>query len=179
MYVACSTLCFAKHPLDKVLRIIAELEFGKMDVAIHERGPHLKPSEVAADVTAAAQRLRIGPGLTPAAFSVEIEAEEEEEYHRQLRAVCRLARLSAVAVLTVAAAPTGTALDAEVKRLGKLVHLAEKEGAVLTVDTRIGTVTEDPDAWPRLMPGPDSSSRGGAPTGPSPTRPPLPRRPRR
>jgi sugar phosphate isomerase/epimerase len=100
---------------------------------------------VAADVTAAAQRLRIGPGLTPAAFSIEIEAEEEEEYHRQLRAVCRLARLSAVAVLTLSAAATGSALDAEVKRLSKLVNLAEKEGTVLTVDTRIGTLTEDPD----------------------------------
>jgi sugar phosphate isomerase/epimerase len=145
VYVACSTLCFAKHPLEKVLRIIAELEFGKMDVAIHEKGPHLKPSEVAADVSVAAQRLRIGPGLTPAAFSVEIETDAEEEFHRQLRAVCRLARLSAVAVLTLPAAPTGTALDAEVKRLTKLVNLAEKEGAVFTVDTRIGTVTEDPD----------------------------------
>jgi sugar phosphate isomerase/epimerase len=138
-------LCFARHPLEKALRIIAELEFGKMDVAIHESGPHLKPSEVAADVSAAAQRLRIGPGLTPAAFSVEIEAADEEEYHRQLRAVCRLARLSAVSVLTIPAAPTGSAFDAEVKRLSKLVNLAETEGAVLTVDTRIGTLSEDPD----------------------------------
>ena len=38
------------------------------------RGPHLRPSEVAADVPAAAERLRYGGGLTPAAFSVEIEA---------------------------------------------------------------------------------------------------------
>src|SRR5262245_52702815 len=70
VYVACSTLCFARHPLERVLRIMAELEFSKVDVALHERGPHLKPSEVAADVHAAAQRLRYGPGLVPAAFNV-------------------------------------------------------------------------------------------------------------
>src|SRR6185295_19941361 len=44
--VACSTLCFARFPLDRALRMIGELEFSKVDVAIHEDGPHLKPSEV-------------------------------------------------------------------------------------------------------------------------------------
>jgi hypothetical protein len=46
VYVACSTLCFARHPLERALRIIGELEFSKLDVALHERGPHLRPSEV-------------------------------------------------------------------------------------------------------------------------------------
>ena len=61
VYVACSTLCFARHPLERALRIIGELEFSKLDVAIHESGPHLRPSEVARDVPLAAQRIRIGP----------------------------------------------------------------------------------------------------------------------
>ena len=34
MYVACSTQCFARLPLDRALRLIAELEFSKVDVAI-------------------------------------------------------------------------------------------------------------------------------------------------
>src|SRR5207248_1593073 len=88
VFVACSTLCFARYPLERALRIIGELEFSKLDVAIHERGPHLRPSQVAADVAQAAQMIRIGPSLTPAAFSVEIEAAGAEEYQRQLRAVC-------------------------------------------------------------------------------------------
>ena len=54
MYVACSTQCFAKYPLERALRIIGELEFSKLDVAIHEQGPHLRPSEVAADAIEAA-----------------------------------------------------------------------------------------------------------------------------
>lgn len=145
MYVACSTLCFARYPLERVLRLIAELEFSKVDIAIHEQGPHLRPSEVAADVNLAAQRIRIGPSLTPAAFSVEIEAPTPEEFQRQLRAVCHLARMSTVSVITLPAAATGTALDAEVKRLAALVRLVQSEGIVLTVETRLGTLTENPD----------------------------------
>jgi sugar phosphate isomerase/epimerase len=137
-------LCFARHSLEDTLRILAELRFTKFDVAIHENGRQLKPSEVAADVTAAAGRLRFGPGLTPAAFSVEIEAKNEDDYQRQFKAICRLARISTVPLITIPAAPTGTALDTEVQRLTRLVNLGDKEGVLLTVPTRIGTLTEDP-----------------------------------
>jgi sugar phosphate isomerase/epimerase len=145
VYVACSTQCFTRYPLERALRVIGELEFSKLDVAVHEQGLHLRPSEVAADVTAAAQRIRIGPSLSPAAFSVEIEAPAADEYQRQLQAVCRLAKLSAVSVLTIAAGPAGSGLDKEAKRLAGLLHVAQGEGVVLTVATRIGTLTEDPD----------------------------------
>jgi sugar phosphate isomerase/epimerase len=127
------------------LRTIGELEFSKLDVAIHEKGPHLRPSEVAADVNLAAQCIRIGPSLTPAAFSVEIEAPTAEEHQRQLRAICRLARLSTVSVISMAAASSGSGLDAEVRRLSSLLQLAQAEGIVLTLATRMGTLTEDPD----------------------------------
>jgi sugar phosphate isomerase/epimerase len=145
VFVACSTLCFAKYPLDRALRLIGEMEFSKVDVAIHEQGPHLRPSEVAADVNLAAHRIRIGPSLTPGAFSVEIQTPDEKEYLRQLRAICHLARLSTVATITLAAAASGSSLDAEAKRLGPLSRLTREEGIVLTVETRMGTLTEDPD----------------------------------
>jgi sugar phosphate isomerase/epimerase len=121
------------------------LEFNKVEVVIDERGPHLRPSEVAADVALAAQRIRIGPSLTPAAFTVEFRADQEEEWQRQLRALCHLARLSHVALLTLPAAPTGTGMDTEVRRLDRLVRLGEAEGVVISVETRIGTLTEMPD----------------------------------
>lgn len=145
MYVSCSTLCFARHSFEDALGAIAELQFSKFEAALHERGPHLRPSEVAADVTAAAARLRFGPGLAPAAFSVEIEADGDEEYQRQFKAVCRLARLTAVPLLTLSSAPADGPLDAEVQRLGRLSTLAGKEGVQLSVATRIGTLTEDPE----------------------------------
>ena len=145
MFVACSTLCFGRHPLERALTVIAELEFNKVDVAIHEHGRHLRPSEVAADVGRAAARLRLGPGLSPAAFSVEIDAPNKQEYQRQFKAVCRLARISAVPLLTLTPARAGTPLNAEVERLTRLVGLADADGILMTVATRMGTLTEDPD----------------------------------
>jgi sugar phosphate isomerase/epimerase len=143
--VACSTLCFSHKSFDEALHSIAELEFNKLDVAVHEHGGLIKPSEVAADIGLAAQKLRLGPGLTPVAFSVEIEAADEADFQRQFEAVCRLARISAVPVLTLRAAPAGMSFEAEVCRLTKLCEIANKDGLMLTVATVTGTLTEDPD----------------------------------
>jgi sugar phosphate isomerase/epimerase len=145
VFVACSTSCFGKYPLEHALRIIAELEFNKIDVAVHEQSLHLKPSEVVADVSAAAHRLRLGSGVAPVAFAVEIDATEDKEYRRQLRALARLARLLAVPVLTLPAAASDTGIEAAVQRLTALVGEVAQEGVQLTLDTRLGTLTEDPD----------------------------------
>src|SRR5207237_897074 len=102
------------------------------------------PSDVVKDVALAAQRIRIGPSLSPAAFSVEIDTADPEEFQRQLQAICHLARLSMVSILTLPAAPSGSGVDAEIKRLTALVRLAETEGVVLTLETRTGTLTENP-----------------------------------
>jgi sugar phosphate isomerase/epimerase len=144
VYVACSTLCFGRLGLEDALRVIAELHFGKYELAIDERGKHLRPSDVLAAVNLAAARLRHGPGLMPAAFSVALAA-AGEEYQRQFRAICRLARISAVPLLTLAPAAADTPFDAEVQRLTRLARLAEAEGILLSVATLIGTLTETPD----------------------------------
>jgi sugar phosphate isomerase/epimerase len=140
--VACSTLCFGKYPFERALRTIAELGFSKVDVAIHEEGPHLRPSDVAADVHTTATRLRLGPGLTPCAFSF---ASDPAADRAHLAAVCRLARLTSVPVVTIAAASAATGLDAETRRLKALNSLASKEGVMLTVATLAGTLTETPE----------------------------------
>jgi len=124
---------------------MGELGFSKFEAALHEQGRQLRPSEVAADVAHAAARLRHSTGLTPVAFSVEIEAGNEEEYDRQFKAICRLARISAVPLVTLKSAETGSSLDTEVDRLKRLVHLAAADGIQVTVSTLIGTLTEDPD----------------------------------
>lgn len=146
MFIACSTRCFARHPLETALGIIDEMQFGKLDVAIHESGPHLKPSEVLQDLNRAAQKIRVGPSLAPAAFSVEIDAPDADAFQQQLLAVCRLGRMCNVAVLTLPAAAAGSSLDAETERLGRLVRLVEAEGLILTVPTHVGTLTERPAA---------------------------------
>ncbi len=145
MYVACSTLCFAQHPLNRTLRLIGELDFSKVDVAIQENGTHLKPSQVAEDVGLAAQKIRIGPSLTPGAFHVRIETNDPRQYQEQLKAICRLARLSTVSTVTIPASPTGTNFEEETERLKPLVQMAQTEGIILTLATHMGTMAEIPE----------------------------------
>jgi len=144
VFVACSTLCFGRLPLERALRLIGELEFSKVDVAIHESGPHLRPSQVVQDVTLAGQHIRIGPSLTPAALSAEIETPDPAEFRRQLRALCRLARLSMIPQITLPAAAASSNLDDEIHRLDELVRLVETEGVQLSLPSKIGTLTENP-----------------------------------
>jgi sugar phosphate isomerase/epimerase len=130
VFVACSTLCFARYPLEEALDLL---------------------SEVADDVHHAAARLRHGPGLAPAAFSLHIDAPDTREWRRQFQAVCRLARISTVPLVTMEAGPaepeadSDAALDAEARRLGQLMELADGEGILLSVATLTGTLTEMPD----------------------------------
>ena len=124
---------------------ISELHFTRFDAAIHEAGRQLRPSDVVADISGAIARLRYGPGLAPCAFSVEIEASSDDDYLHQYKAICRLAHLSMVPLITIAAAHVGTDRDAEAKRLSRLTAIADAEGVQLTVDTRSGTLPEDPE----------------------------------
>jgi sugar phosphate isomerase/epimerase len=146
--VACSTLCFGRHKLDDALRTAREMHFAKADLAIHPDGPHLTPTDVAADVGRVAQRLK-ATNMSFAAFHVEFDQPDGPATRDQLRAVCRLARLLAVPVVTVAATAAADT-DAEAKRLGEWVKVADGDGVILTVETRRGTMTEDPAACVEL-----------------------------
>jgi sugar phosphate isomerase/epimerase len=140
VFVACSTLCFARLSLDDALRVIREMHFAKADLAIHEPGPHLRPADVAADVGKVAQKLKTA-NLPFAAFHLDL-GDADAKAH--LRAVCRLARVLAVPLLTVPPAPAGADLDAEVERLQDWVAVCEADGVILTVETRSDGVTAEP-----------------------------------
>ncbi|WP_152050216.1 sugar phosphate isomerase/epimerase family protein [Tautonia marina] len=144
MFVSCSTLCFADRPLEAALRQIAELEFNKFDLALVEGGPHLSPSEVAADPEAALHRLRRGPSLSPSALDLDFGAVDSETLRKRFEAICRFSKLLTVAVLTIPAAPIGTPLDQEIERLSALAQVANREGLVLSVRTHRETLTSDP-----------------------------------
>jgi sugar phosphate isomerase/epimerase len=143
VYIACSTLCFGSYPLDHALRTISDLHFHKVDLAIHEHGPHLRPSEVAADVNHYAMMLR-ATGMTFAALHVEMGDVDAERYRDQLRSLCRLARLLTAPVVNIPAAAAGSNVDEETKRLTALNRLAEAEGVILTVETHRDTLTAEP-----------------------------------
>src|SRR3954469_6415111 len=148
MFVACSTLCFSNEPFESALRHIADLEFDKIELAIVEGSPHLRPSEVAENPDAAIHRLRHGPSLTPAAIGLDFGEGDltSPVLRKRFEAMCRLAKPLTVAVLTIPAAPLGTSFDDEVKRLSALAGFAMREGLVLALETHSQTLTADPDA---------------------------------
>jgi sugar phosphate isomerase/epimerase len=147
VFVACSTLCFGRQPLSVALKTIGEMGFNKVDVAVCESGPHLKPSEVVADVGRAAQQLRHGHGLTIAALHVELaDGLSRDETVEQMKAICRLARVMTTPLVSLPAAALGTDPAEEVERLTGLSRVARFEGVTLTIETRTGTLAEDPAA---------------------------------
>ncbi|MBO0699268.1 MAG: sugar phosphate isomerase/epimerase [Zavarzinella sp.] len=119
------------------------MNFHKVDLALHESGPHLKPSDVVADPGRAAQILRKA-NVAYAAFHVEIDAPDADKYRDTLRAVCRLGRVLSVPVVNIPAAPADADFAGEVARLANLCRVAEAEGVILTVETHHRTLTGDP-----------------------------------
>jgi sugar phosphate isomerase/epimerase len=146
VFVSCSTLCFAREPLEAALRQIAELEFDKFELALVEDGSHLRPSEAGDNPEAALQRLRCGPSLIPSAIHIDFGPVDWSDplTRRRFDGLCRLAKSLSVAVLTMHAAPAGTPLDDEIKRLTQLLSTAMREGLVLALLTHSETVTGDP-----------------------------------
>ncbi len=146
MFVSCSTLCFAREPLEKALRLIAELEFDKFELAIVEDGQHLRPSQVGDDFEAALQQVRRGPSLTPSSIHLDFGPVDwnDQAVRRRFDAHCRFAKALSVAVLTMPSAPLGTPLEQEIKRLSSLVDTAMRDGLVPTLLTDSGKLAGDP-----------------------------------
>ncbi len=143
MYVAASSRCFATLPLDAALTRLVDLEYSFVEIAIHERGGHLKPSEVLADFSTALKACRRTQRLTVTAYSVDIEARDAGEYYRQFQAVCRLAKAAKVVTLVVRAGPLGTPFNEEIERLRRMVAIASQEGSVVGLLTESGRLSHD------------------------------------
>jgi sugar phosphate isomerase/epimerase len=146
VFVACNTLCFSREPMESAIRHIADLEFRKIDLALFEGENHLRPSQVLENFEASTGRLRAAPSITPSAYGVDFGDAEGAVYRRRFEAICRLAKVQTVAVVTIPAAPIGTPFDDEVKRLAALAGYASREGLVLALMTDAKTLTSDPSA---------------------------------
>lgn len=143
MFVSASTECFPDLSPPEVLQQLVDLEYTSVELAIHETGGWLRPSEVMADVEKAAHVCRDTHRLNITALSVDVEA-EGEEYYQQIDAISKLAKAIKVVTLVVPAAELGTPFNEEIERLRRLVSMTALDGAVVALKTQIGTMTEDP-----------------------------------
>jgi sugar phosphate isomerase/epimerase len=129
--------------LDEALKTIREMNFAKVDLAIHEAGPHLKPSEIGAQVGKLSQKLRAS-NLAISAFHLDFNGADLNAAREQLKPICRLARVLAVPLVTVPASASGTDLELETSRLREWCKIADAEGVMLTVETHRETMTAQP-----------------------------------
>jgi len=144
VFVAASSECFPKLSLDSVFHRLVDLEYTSVEIAVHEHGGQLKPSQVLADLEKAIALCRETRRLTIAAYSIDIDA-PEELYYKQFMACCKLAKATKVVAVVAPAAELGTPFNAEIERLRKLVSIAGQEGVLVGVKTETGRVTQDPD----------------------------------
>lgn len=142
MFVAASTDCFARLPLDAALQRLVDLEYTRVEIALREQGGQLKPSQVHADLEAAVNTCRDVHRLTPVAYSVEID--EGPQYYEHFASCCKLAKATKVVTITVRASELGTPFNAEVERLRELARIGNLEGVVVGLKTEVGRMTQDP-----------------------------------
>jgi sugar phosphate isomerase/epimerase len=141
--VAASTECFPDLSLPAVLERLNDLEYTSVEIAVHENGPHLRPSLVADEFEKALAICR-STRLTAVGFSLDFAA-AGEAYFEQFQACCRLAKAMKVVTLTVPAAELGTPFNEEIERLRRLYAIATLEGVLVGLKTQIGCLTENPD----------------------------------
>ena len=156
--VIVSTLCWSEHSLEQAVANIAALEFGQVDLALHEGWAHLNPSDLAAGGPARVQREvdRIGALIARhgmkrvSALDVALGECSADEQAARLAAVCELAQALTVTVLTLSTARWGSPLAEEVGRLRRLLPVASERGVQLSVQTHREQVTAVVDDVARL-----------------------------
>jgi sugar phosphate isomerase/epimerase len=144
VFVAASTECFGDLPLQEAINRLTDLEFSAVEIAIDEDGEQLRPSEVQTHFDRAVTLCRDTHRLDVVAYTVNITA-TGDEYYRQFRTICRLAKATKVVTLTVPSGELGTPFNEEVERLRRLVDFAAMEGARVGLRSQIGRLSEDPD----------------------------------
>jgi sugar phosphate isomerase/epimerase len=144
VFICASTECFPELGPKEVLQQLVDLEYTGVELAIHETGGWMKPSEVLSDLERAAQICGDTHRMHIAALSVDIEA-TGDAYYQQFSAICKLAKAIKVVTLVVPSSELGTPFNEEIERLKSMVAIAALEGAVVAMKTTIGSMTQDPD----------------------------------
>ena len=144
MIVSATTDCFLDLPLADAFQRLVDLEYAAVEISI---GPHradLSPADILESTDLAYSLCRDTHRMTITGYQVEITAKGEEHYD-QFAAICRLAKATKVASVTVPSAELGTPFNEEVEHLRRLVGIATMESVVVGIRSQIGRLSEDPD----------------------------------
>lgn len=144
MIVSASTDCFPDLPIPDVFERLVDLEFSSVEITLRHGHPQISPAHVLADTEKVGALCRDTHRLGISGYAVEISAQGSEHYD-QFAAICRLAKATKVASLTIPSAELGTPFNEEVEHLRRLVAIATMESVVVSIRSQIGRLSEDPD----------------------------------
>ncbi len=150
MYVAVSTESFlpVEGPPPSLAALCERAEetgFDKIELHLDEEAGPLRPSEIAAAPERFAATFRETTRLTPIAFCL-----ADDVSPSIIAGLAKAAKHLKIAQLTVPASPLGTPFNDEVDRLKAHHAAASPEAVRVSVRTRAGELTEDPDTAVQL-----------------------------
>ncbi|MDA1162916.1 MAG: TIM barrel protein [Planctomycetota bacterium] len=139
MFIAASSRCFSDLKFEEACRNIVGLDYDRIDIWLDETSNHLTPSEVASNPEAFLLRYRDLSRLTPVAFTVAHDIDNET-----MAGLCTTAKLLRTTQITVPSSPIGTPFNSEIDRLKQFVSIGNEAGIRISIHTKSGQLTEDP-----------------------------------
>ncbi|MGE5192930.1 MAG: sugar phosphate isomerase/epimerase family protein [Deltaproteobacteria bacterium] len=140
MFVSASTRCFSDKSLEEACYLLDDLEFDKIELWMDETQDQLKVSEVVRDPERFCIRFREATRLTPVALCLDSDIDP-----RSFQTLTRVAKQLKVAQITLPASRLGTPFNSEIDRLREFFRIASQDGIRVSIKTKIGHLTEDPD----------------------------------
>jgi sugar phosphate isomerase/epimerase len=139
VFVAASSRCFEDLSLAEACQQIADLGYDKIELWMDEKTEHLKPSYVGNAPERFLTQFREWTRLTPVAISM-----EDDVSSTVFDGLCRLCKMLKITQITIPAATLGTPFNEEIDRLRSRLAAANSSGIRLSLKTKTGYLTEDP-----------------------------------
>lgn len=145
---ACSSLVLLKQPTARALEAIAELGYRWVDLSALKWAPHVSVTNLVQDFEVEAtriERLLATNRLRVANLTFEpVESCEFSQYEREFEALARLAARLQARLINLMAPSVKADRAEQVEKLRRLVAIAKRHGILLTVETHVGQITEQP-----------------------------------
>jgi sugar phosphate isomerase/epimerase len=139
VFVAASSRCFEDLSLDEACQQVADLGYDKIELWLDEKTEHLKPSHVAENPERFFTQYRECTRLTPIAFGMEDDVSQSI-----FEGLCRASKMLKITQITIPSALLGTPFNEEIDRLRSRLACANAAGIRLSIKTKAGFLTEDP-----------------------------------
>ncbi len=139
MLIAASSHCFGDKPFEEACQSLVDLGYDKIELWLNEDSQHLKPSEVATGADKFVTTYRETTRLTPVAIHFEQDVPDEV-----FAGVCRVGKMMKITQVTIPAGQLGTPFNEEIDRLRKRLATTNSAGMRLSLKTKTGYLTEDP-----------------------------------